>query len=137
MILISLIPREALSEVWPLASVHIQRALDAAPGVYRVVDVLDAIINERETLWGVFDEDELIAVFTTMINEYPLCRRLMLHHVGGAQIDDWVKEGVEILKSYAKDTNCTGIDTKGRKGWIRHAKELGWSTDAAFYSMEI
>lgn len=137
MIIVSLIPREALSEVWPVASQFIQKALDAAPGIYRVVDVLDAIINERETLWGVFEEDELIAVFTTLINEYPLCRRLMLHHVGGAQIDDWVAEGVDILKSYAKDTNCTGIDTKGRKGWIRHAKELGWSTDAAFYSMEI
>lgn len=135
--IITQVPKEGLTEIWNEAAPLIQMALDAAPGYYRIVDVLHNIINEMETLWAVFDDDgNLVACFTTMINEYPLCRRVMVHHVGGEMLDEWQDECFEILKNYARDTGCSGIDAKGRDGWRKRAKERNWRR-ATTYSIDL
>jgi hypothetical protein len=124
--IITLVPKEALPDVWPEASQFIQKALDAAPGYYRPVDVLHNIINEMETLWAVYDDDKTMqACFTTIINQYPLCRRVMVHHVGGAYLDEWQDDSWAILKNYARDTGCSGVDARGREGWRPRARSLG------------
>jgi len=135
--ILSLIPAEAMPELWPVAAPLIQKAIDAAPGYYRVIDVLDGILREKETLWGVFDEDgKMTACFTLVIDQYPLCKRLRIHHAGGAELDIWQDECFEILKNYARDTGCSGIDAKGRDGWRKRARERDWKI-ASMFSVEL
>lgn len=135
--IISLVPHDALSVFWPIAEPFIEKALEAAPGYYRAVDVLDNIINEREALWAVLDDDEnAIACFTTMVQQFPLCRRLLVHHVGGDGLDIWQDDCWRILQNYARDTGCSGIDARGRDGWRARARERGCKI-VSMYSMDL
>lgn len=124
--IITLVPTEHVGEFWPTAQPFIEKALEANPGYYRMVDVLDKILHEMEALWAVLDDDGTCqACFTTTINQYPLCRRLTVHHVGGDYLDEWQDDCWEILASYAKDTGCSGIDAYGRDGWRSRARMRG------------
>lgn len=135
--IVSLIPREAMGEAWPIAVKFIEMSLVEAPGFYRTVDVLHNILNEEETLWGIFnDDDEMIAAVTTMIQEYPLQRRLLIHHCGGAAMEEWHEDIFTTFASYAKDTGCSGMDGRGRDGWIRSAKHNGLRKTASVYSID-
>lgn len=136
--IVTIIPKDALPAIWPLAEPYIVMALEKSPGLYRPVDVLHNILNERETLWGIFDENkDMVAAFTTMINEFPLCRRLLVHHVGGSRMADWDDEAEEILINYAKDTHCTAIDGKGRDGWSLGARSRGWKKTGTVFTLDL
>lgn len=124
--IITLIPLEALVDVWPKAEGFIRNSLDEVPGYYRVSDILHNILSEKESLWGVFDEDgTMIAAITTVINEYPLCRRLCIHQVGGTRANEWYEDFFSVLKNYAADVGCDYIDGGGRAGWAAFAKKEG------------
>lgn len=135
--IITLIPKEYLEEFWPKAMPFIQMALDEAPGYYRLADVLHNILQDMEALWAVIGDDgDLVCCFTTMINQYPLCKKLLIHHVGGSNIEEWEDECYDILKRYAKDVGCDGINALGRNGWRRKAKERNWKA-VTMYSFEL
>jgi len=140
-VIISVVPPEYLNVEWEKASAFIQMALDAMPNRWRIQDVLDNILQGRETLWGVFDEDskEMVAAITTVIQQYPLCRRLVIQHVGGEfwQMKEWTGSLMGTLECYAIDAGCTGIDGWGRDGWVREVVAQGGKKVASMYSLEL
>src|SRR5688572_14783801 len=132
--IVTVIPVEALHEMWPKVEPFIEAAWEQSPGVYRAVDILARILEGYEVLWGVFDEENNpVGAFTTELHSFPLCRRLLVSCLGGERLNDWAEEALDVVKKYATDLGCTHLDARGRKGFRAFARKTGWKEAAVLY----
>ena len=125
MLTTSLVPTEQVPTVWREVASMLQKALDTTPGFYDIPSLFEAVLSERQRLWIIFEdngEDEqapIIAAFTTMIVVYPLANTLAVPFMGGDRMEEWFWEAYEIVKRFAFDHSCSGVEAYGRKGWGR------------------
>lgn len=136
--IISLIPKSEVPALWPVAGPLIERAWAEAPGYYRAIDILDHILQDKECLWGVFDEDlNMIACFTTQIELYPLSRKLVISSLAGEKIKLWYPDMMEIMQRFARDQGCSDIIARGREGWKGIGKNSRWRQVSATYEYPV
>jgi hypothetical protein len=131
-LIISLIPKSEVPPIWPVVSPFIESAWAQAPGYYRAIDILDRILQDIECLWGVFDNDlNMVAAFTTQVEQYPLSRKLVITCMSGKGVRDWYDQMMEILERFAKDQGCSSIIVRGREGWRRLGRNKNWKHTAS------
>lgn len=135
--IITLIPLDEVPKVWDVAGPLIDKAWSKAPGFYRAEDIFHRIASGIECLWGVYENKQMIACFTTVIEQYPLSRRLVIHCLAGTKIRAWYPEMMQIMESYARDHGCTFIDAKGREGWRGIGKNSRWRHTASIYEYSL
>lgn len=112
----SLVPRDAVAEVWPHVVVHLSRAL-ARTGDYGLEDARAALESAAWRLWIAARPGALVAAAATEVLIYP--RRHVLHvHVAGGE-----GEGVgamwPLVRDYARGHGCAALRFMGRRGWSR------------------
>ncbi len=89
-------------------------------------------------MWVIADEDKkIIGCFTTVLNQYPLTRRMCISCLAGSRLEDWYEEALEIVKRYARDFECSKLECKARKGFRDYAKKTGWTEAAIVYEMPL
>ena len=136
--IVTIIPKEYLSNVWPEASGYIEAAWDRAPGYYSAKDILDRIIKDLEVLWGVYDEERnMIGCFTTAIEEYPQARIMVITALSGKDLEAWYEKALDIVKKYSVDQGCSRLEARGRGGWTAYAKKTGWETVGMTYKIDL
>jgi hypothetical protein len=62
---------------------------------------------------------------------------LVMHFTGGEQLPKWKNEMLELLQRFAKDNNCTTIESYGRRGWERVFKNDGFKSRFMFYELPV
>lgn len=136
---VSIVPQEAINDVWLTVEPMIQRALDRAPGRYAAVDVLISLLQGQQALWIAIDEKSktIEAAFTTKIYDVPLGRVCSFEWIGGERMLEWVHEAIDIVEQYALDFKCTRIEGHGRTGWGEFLKDHGWRKFAVSFEKEI
>jgi len=135
--IISLIPHDGLDDAWREAAPHIMRATDRSFERYGLYDIFKALKTGHQQLWVVYDDDTVIAAFTTSVTDYPGRRILTCQFCGGAQLTEWSGPATEVLQSYAKQTGCTLVELYGRKGWVRELKKQGWADEFTAFQIEV
>lgn len=80
-------------------------------------------------LWGIFNEDdfELQGVCTTQPTYYPEATVLTVVNASGEKAYRYAGEVLDILKNYAKDTGCSGIELFGPEHVVRWASRYGFT----------
>lgn len=114
---VSIVPKELVSDLWPLVEGYVRRATDYAFGRYAPEDVLDLIMRYDYPLWVAFKGDCIKGFVVTRIVEYPRKRCLFLEFCGGVDGFSWKASMLSMLRSWAKDNNCDSIEGAGRAGW--------------------
>jgi hypothetical protein len=81
------------------------------------------VFDPGDTVWVAIEDGRIIAAATSQIldnGDAELC------HVSGERAREWVAEWDAMICHWAKAQGARNITTKGRKGWERLGRPLGW-----------
>ena len=137
--IISMVPRERVPEIYELVRKMLQPAIDAAHGRMEWNSVLAELGTGKTTLWAIAEDDGTIKAFAVFrIFDYPLVRALTVELLGGKGFrEHWGAEFVEVINSYAKEYNCGTIEAIGRKGWRRVLGDHGFKEIAVTFERPV
>ena len=135
--MISAVPKEAVSAVWADVARVMNKSVDTSNGKYHIDDLFHGIQSDLYVLWVIMEEEKVIAAITTRIIEYPGKRAMAMDWIGGSKMGKWLPIAQETLEKFAKDNNCTHLEGYGRKAWGRWLGKYGWNPEYIAYRMEI
>ena len=135
--MISAVPKEAVSAVWADVARVMNKSVDTSNGKYHIDDLFHGIQNNLYVLWVIMEEEEVISAITTRIIEYPGKRAMAMDWIGGSKMGKWLPVAQETLERFARDNNCTHLEGYGRKAWGRWLGKYGWNPEYIAYRMEI
>lgn len=116
---VSLVPKDYALQVWPQVEGYVAKATKYASGKYEPEDVLDLVMQYDYPLWIAFDDAGIKGVVVTKFIQYPRKKYLFLEFCGGKDGFSWKAPMLSILRSWARDNGCDGIEGAGRDGWQR------------------
>lgn len=124
---VALIPWDQWMPLWGRVKEMLQPVAERTGGRWTVDDVAVRLANGHSQLWVAYDHEGIIhAAATTMINNYPSAKMLCVHMVGGTRMSEWMQDGFDLMKRFAADNQCDGVEFYGRSGWAKHMKALGF-----------
>ena len=103
----------------------------AVVGTHSPEDVYEAISRGRMQLWG--DGD---SVLVTTINSYPRFKACESFMAAGDLDVIWRLHDEQVIP-WAKDLGCQRMIGRGRKGWLKSAREHGYGREWVMTSKEI
>ncbi len=124
---ITLVPEGHIMEAWPLAEPHLVRAAEYTYGRYDALDILDLLLNDHHQLWLTFNDQGIDGALVTVIKQYPKKRMLDLCFIGGDDGMAWKDKMLDILRRWAYDNSCDGIEACARLGWSKIFKADGYT----------
>lgn len=111
---------EHLEIVWPRIAHYIERALASDnSGRYFPPDVYQILREGKVKLWVAVIDEQIRAVITTELIQYPRCRECRIWFLAGEDMEKWRQPAMVTLEKYARDNACMAISTCGRDGWLR------------------
>lgn len=123
---VSAVPTPHVFTLWPQVRPHLEKAAEYTEGRYEVGDILTAITDYGSQLWIAFTPDNTIkGAVVTNFNVYPRKKYLDLTFIGGDDGPAWKEPMIDILRRWAHDTGCDGVELVGRAGWAKIFKEDG------------
>ena len=132
MIQISHVPTEYINTCWKEIKGYLQNALEYTNGRYEIEDLYLALHKYDHHLWVAFDNKEIKGAVVTHILVYPKKKFLCMAFCGGKELDTWKDEMIVMLKNFAIDMKCDGLEATGRRGWAKALKGPGheflWDT---------
>lgn len=123
---VSLVPREHVPYVWPQVEGFVEKALHYAQGKYLLEDVYALVTDFNYPLWVAFDDEGVKGAVITRFVEYPRKKYLFLEFCGGRDGFTWKAPMLRVLRAWAKDHDCDGIEGVGRDGWQKIFESDGY-----------
>lgn len=90
-------------------------ALTKAPE-YSLADVVRDVLSGASCLWVAESGGEFVGVVTTRINNYPQRKTMLIHLLGGKDIDRWVGT-IGNIEAVASEMGCDDVAIHGRPAW--------------------
>ena len=110
-------------QAWAQASPFLQKAIDrCCDGTWQIEDVKQAVMAGRMQFWPMKG-----AALVTEILEFPRKKALNCWLCGGNMKE--LERVLPSLEHFARANDCYALYGAGRKGWIRHMLQFGWSPD--------
>lgn len=134
---VSLVPTEHAAQVWPAVSKYVAKAVKFTSGKYEPEDVLDLVVDYKYPLWIAFDDVDIKGVVITRFIEYPRKKYLFLEFCGGQDGFSWKAPMLSVLRSWAKDNGCDGIEGAGREGWQKVFEKDGYVPTLRHFEMPV
>jgi hypothetical protein len=116
---VSAVPKEYAERVWPEIETFAGRAAKYSYGRYAAEDVLDLVLHHDYALWIALDGHEIIGFVTTTFANYPHAKYLKIAFLGGKRGKDWKDPILHLLRRWARDNECEGLEASGRPGWVK------------------
>ena len=135
---ISLIMPDQLMIIWEEAERHLKKSCKRSKDRVTTKDIFYQCLNNESSLWVIFDTGNLkiIGCVVTQISPYPTGKRMLnLDHVAGKNMEQWINNSLDVLKKYAKDNNCNGLEGVGRDGFWHWIKNRNWKKTAIFVNI--
>ncbi len=137
----SLIPTEHVSKIWDKVSGFLEKATELnTPRRYDAVDLFEACLLGKQTLWVIFDEDsdnEVVGALTTTVRAYPRYSALSVPYMGGVGVLRYRDLVIETLSRFARDSGLSVIEGYGREGWARIGKKFGVKKAYTVYEIDL
>ena len=107
---------DELTEMYESIEPYIEKALTKAPEL-NTAKVLQDILSGYSHLWIARDDNrEPTGIVTTSVKQYPECRVMLIHLLGGKDIDMWV-HNISKIEDSARDYQCKSVEIQGRPAW--------------------
>lgn len=110
--IISYLPEPTRHRLWN----DIERLLRS--GTDEGINVLD----DSEIVWIAFEDQTLFAAGTVVL----VGDEVWLLAVGGFEYRRWLRQALEVAASWARDCGAKALRMRGRRGWERAFRALGW-----------
>ncbi len=134
---VSLVPAEHAAQVWPAIAEYVAKAVKFTSGKYEPEDVLDLVVQYKYPLWIAFDDTDIKGAVITRFIDYPRKKYLFLEFCGGQDGFSWKEPMLSVLRSWAKDNGCDGIEGAGRAGWQKVFKMDGYVPTLRHFEMPV
>ena len=135
---ISAVPFDVVDVVWEDARRFLEPAIKSGGRRYNIETVKKFIDDRIIALWvALNEENDIKAVITTRVQQYPEGRALEMDWIGGEEMTEWLPEFHSTLESYARDMNCDFMAGQGRKGWTKPLQTLGWEAEFVSYRKDL
>ena len=134
---VSLVPEERILEVWPKVAQYMRGAVKYTRGRYETSDVLDLLLYMHYPLWIAFEDDKILGAVTTRFIEYPHKKFLFMEFCGGVGLRKWKTPMLDVLRKWAADNNCDGIECAGRVGWKKVFESDGYVLTAHAFEVDM
>jgi hypothetical protein len=123
---ISLVPVDYVDQVWGTVEPYLKKALKYTVGKYEPEDVRSLVVDYGYPLWIAFDDEGIKGAVITRFIQYPRKKYLFLEFCGGRDGFSWKAPMLDVLRSWAKDNGCDGIEGAGRAGWRKVFEKDGY-----------
>lgn len=134
---ISLVPVEYVDGVWGAVEPYLKKALKYASGKYEPSDVYSLVTDYGYPLWVAFDDEGIKGAVITRFVQYPRKKYLFLEFCGGRDGFSWKAPMLDVLRSWAKDNGCDGIEGAGRAGWRKVFEEDGYKPTVQHFELGV
>ena len=134
---ISLVPVEYVDQVWPTVEPYVIKALKYASGKYQPEDVRNLVVEYGYPLWVAFDDEGIKGAVITRFIQYPRKKYLFLEFCGGRDGFSWKAPMLSVLRSWATDNDCDGIEGAGRDGWQKVFEKDGYKPTLRHFEMPL
>ena len=123
---VSAVPTEYVQQIWPQVEPLVQKAVKYTYGRHNTTDILDLLLNYDHALWIAFNEDKILGAGITSFIQYPQAKYLNFLFCGGEKLKAWKDPMLALLRRWAKDNHCDGIEGTARIGWANIFKRDGY-----------
>ena len=132
----TLIPPLRIPQIWSKVAPLLQPAVDRSHGRWTIENLFDAVYVGQQQLWiGYEDIDEIKFALTSQISDYPNAKFLAVQFLGGDAFADWSDDMLSLLKRFAEDSGCTGIEAVARFGFWPLFKRHGYTRSYVTYEL--
>lgn len=126
MIQVSMVPSQYVDTCWKEIEPYMEKAAEYTYGRYTSDDIYDSLKEYDHQLWVAFDGGKIKGAVVTNIITYPKRKILCMSFCGGVELKDWKDPMLELLKKFAKDVGCDGIEATARRGWAKVFENDGY-----------
>jgi hypothetical protein len=126
MIQVSMVPPQYVDTCWKTIEPYMEKAAEYTYGRYTSDDIYDSLKEYDHHLWVAFDGDKIKGAVVTNIITYPRRKILCMSFCGGTELKIWKDPMLELLKQFARDVGCDGIEATARKGWAKVFENDGY-----------
>lgn len=140
---ISLVPTEAIREVWPVVETMLAAAVRRTRGRYNIADVFTDILTGTQSLWIAFPSEEgdappdIVGCATIRIANYPNMKVARLEYLAGRDREKWLEAGWPVICKYAKEFGCSKIELDARLGLKKDMEKYGFDFLSAVYEFDL
>jgi hypothetical protein len=120
---ITAIPNSEVKHIWLTVYPMLEPAVIRSRGRWDMYSLMSRLLDGRQQLWLVFDENQILGAATTEIINYPMRKMLSVNYLGGKDLRKWADKILTVFESWARDNNCSGIEAAARAGfwkWMRN-----------------
>lgn len=117
-LMLHLVPRENVPEVWPKVADWIKSVADSTMGRMEPVDIARELVEDRMALWL---EAEGKGCVLTRFDRHPKKLSLVIAAVVGSDMT-WTPEGFDQLCEWGREAGCDKVEALARPGWERVMK---------------
>ena len=125
-----LIPTDKIKDFENFVSDSIEKALKFSGNHYNLDDVLKQLYEGKAQLWILWNDKRKTkyqGCIVSKILERPNTKSLNLFIVTGQDRKLW-QDKINILEDYAKQQECSHLETYARPGWSRILKKHNYKT---------
>ena len=126
MIQVSMVPPQYVDTCWKEIEPYMEKAAEYTYGRYTSDDIYDSLKEYDHQLWVAFNGDKIKGAVVTNIITYPKRKVLCMSFCGGVELKSWKAPMLELLKKFAKDVGCDGIEATARRGWAKVFENDGY-----------
>jgi hypothetical protein len=137
MIEVSMVPKQYVDTCWQEVEPYLEKAARYTHGRYTVGDIYTSIVDYDYELWVAFDNGRIKGAVVTNFAVYPQRKLLCMAFCGGVDLKDWKDFMLALLRRYARDTGCDGIEATARRGWAKVFQNDGFKNNWVTFELPI
>lgn len=126
----AMVPADLINTCWDKIEPYLEKACKYSYGRYNTEDLKEMIEEGIFHLWISYNKEEerFYGAVVTQFMAYPRVKYLSLSFCGGKELIKWQKPMLNILRKFAADTGCEGLEAAARRGWAKLLEKEGYQS---------
>ena len=137
MIQVSLVPAEHVDGCWSKIEAFVEKAAKYTYGRYSAANIYDMVIDGDYQLWIAFTDNKIKGAVITNVVTYPQRKLLCMQFCGGEDLKDWKEPMLALLRRFATDIGCDGIESTARPGWAKIFQNDGYAANWVTFELPL
>ena len=127
MIEVSMVPAQYVDQCWSKIEGYIEKAAEYTYGRFTASNIYDLVADGDYQLWVAFNGPDIKGAVVTNVVTYPQRKLLCMQFCGGEDLVSWKDSMLMLLRRFAKDVGCDGIESTARPGWAKIFQNDGFA----------
>lgn len=117
------VPPKDFPDMYPALEWHFQSFADRARGEATARRLVDEVMSGERQCWIAWDGKVRACALTKVLDS--AIRTVEMTHCAGEGREDWQRQMIETLTSWAREIGSARFRTINRPGWARFLKTMG------------